>query len=139
MMSKETSNYEQIDVIERKIKDVFEELEQLTKKKVIMKNAGDMEAIEEKIIRTTDRLAGLITAQKIQQSLDSEELKAEASELISSFPQKMKNQGQRKVEITPSRGEPIKIKAPYYSRKKKKRKKSGEVRIICGFISTWHT
>lgn len=123
MMSKETSNYEQIDVIERKIKDVFEELEQLTKKKVIMKNAGDMEAIEEKIIRATDRLAGLITAQKIQQSLDSEELKAEASELISSFPQKMKNQGQREVEITPSRGEPIKIKAPYYSRKKKKRKK----------------
>ena len=123
MMSKETSNYEQIDVIERKIKDVFEELEQLTKKKVIMKNAGDMEAIEEKIIRATDRLAGLITAQKIQQSLDSEELKAEASELISSFPQKMKNQGQREVEITPSRGEPMKIKAPYYSRKKKKRKK----------------
>lgn len=121
MMSKKTSNYEQIDVIERKIKDVFEELEQLTKKKVIMKNAGDMEAIEEKIIRATDRLAGLITAQKIQQSLDSEELKAEASELISSFPQKMKNQGQREVEITPSRGEPIKIKAPYYSRKKKKR------------------
>ena len=30
MMSKEASNYEQIDVIERKIKDVFEELEQLT-------------------------------------------------------------------------------------------------------------
>jgi antitoxin component YwqK of YwqJK toxin-antitoxin module len=123
MMSKEASNYEQIDVIERKIKDVFEELEQLTKKKVIMKNAGDMEAIEEKIIRATGRLAGLITAQKIQQSLDSEELKAEASELISSLPQKMKNQGQREVEITPSRGEPIKIKAPYYSRKKKKRKK----------------
>lgn len=122
-MSKEASNFEQIDVIERKIKDVFEELEQLTKKKIIMKNAGDLEAIEEKIIRATDRLAGLITAQKIQQSLDSEELKAEASELISSLPQKMKNQGQREVEITPSRGEPIKVKASYYSRKKKKRKK----------------
>jgi hypothetical protein len=100
MTSKEASHDEQIDVIERKIKDVFEELEQLTKKKIIIKNAGDLEAIEEKIISATDRLAGLITAQKIQQSLDSEELKAEASELIFSFPQKMKNKGRREVEIT---------------------------------------
>ena len=82
-----------------------------------------LKLLRSNIIKATDKLAGLITAQKIQQALDSDEIKQQTKELINNLPKPMKNQGQREVEITPSRGEPVKVKATYYSKKKKKKRK----------------
>ena len=113
----------QIDVIEAQIKQALREIELITKQQAKIKDADDLEALEKTIIKATDKLAGLITAQKIQQALDSEEIKQQTKELIKNLPKPMKNQGQREVEITPSRGEPVKVKATYYSKKKKKKRK----------------
>ena len=112
----------QIDKIEDQIKEALREIELITKQQAKIKGADDLEALEKNIIKATDKLAGLITAQKIQQSLDSDEIKQQTKELINNLP-KLKNQGQREVEIIPSRGEPVKVKATYYSKKKKRRKK----------------
>jgi hypothetical protein len=113
----------QIDVIEDQIKEAVREIELITKQQIKIKDADDLEALEKTIIKATDKLAGLITAQKIQQALDSEEIKQQTKELIKNLPKPMKNQGQSEVEITPSRGDPVKVKATYYSKKKKKKRK----------------
>ena len=113
----------QIDKIEDQIKEALREIELITKQQAKINDAEDLEAVEKKIINATDKLAGLITAQKIQQALDSQEIKQQTKELINNLPKPMKNQGQREVEITPSRGEPVKVKATYYSKKKKRKRK----------------
>ncbi len=113
----------QIDKIEDQIKQALSEIELITKQQAKIKDADDLEAVEKNIIKATDKLAGLLTAQKIQQALDSEEIKQQTKELIKNLPKPMKNQGQREVQITPSRGEPVWVKATYYSKKKKKKRK----------------
>ncbi len=113
----------QIDVIEDQIKEALREIELIAKQQAKIQDADDLEALEQNIIKATDKLAGLITAQKIQQALDSEEIEQQTKELIKNLPKPMKNQGQREVEIIPSRGEPVKVKGTYYSKKKKKKRK----------------
>ena len=113
----------QIDKIEDQIKQALREIELITKQRAKIHDAQDLEAVEKKIIQATDKLAGLITAQKIQQALDSEAIDQQTKELINNLPKPMKNQGQREVQITPSRGEPVKVKTTYYSKKKKKKRK----------------
>ena len=118
--NKEESN--QVDIIDDQIKEMLKEIETITEQKIQIKDPEELNALERNIQKTTDRLAGLITAKKIQQALDSEELKQQQKDLIRNVPRKMKNQGLREVEITTSRGGPIKVKTAYYSKKKKRRK-----------------
>ena len=113
----------QIDKIEDQIKQALREIELITKQQATIKDADDLETVEKSIIKATDKLAGLITAQKIQQALDSEAIDQQTKELINNLPKPMKNQGQREVQITPSRGEPVRVKATYYSKKKKRKRK----------------
>ena len=113
----------QINKIEDQIKQALKEIELITKQQAKINDAQDLEAVEKKIIQATDKLAGLITAQKIQQALDSEAIDQQTKELINNLPKPMKNQGQREIQITPSRGEAVKVKATYYSKKKKKKRK----------------
>ncbi len=118
-----SQNSKQIDKIEDQIKQAYREIELITKQRAKINDAQDLEAVEKKIIQATDKLAGLITAQKIQQALDSEEIDYQIKELMNNLPRPMKNQGQREVQITPSRGGPVKVKATYYSKKKKSKRK----------------
>ena len=116
-----------IDKIEQQVQDAFKELERLYKERIIVRNANELEAIERQIVAATDKLAGLMTAHKVQQSIDSRELHEEARNLVKSSPKKLKNQGPREVEISLARGEPVKIKTNYYSRKGKKKLKKKRV------------
>lgn len=113
----------QITVIEEQIQAALKELKSIIAKKVLIKDAKELEAIEREIIKATDNLAGLILAQKVQQSLDSPEVQEEASKLIKALPKKMKNQGEREIQIQPSRGEAVIVKTSYYSQKSKKNKR----------------
>lgn len=80
----------------------------------------DLEEAEIEIVRATDKLASLLTGLKIQQAVDSDELKQKEKELLESMPARMKNQGRRRVGIQTTRGEPVTIEAPYFSPNKKK-------------------
>jgi len=106
--------------IEQKIEEAFKELEKLYKDRIIVRNATELEAIERKVVAATDKLAGLMTTHKVQHSVDSSVLKQDATNLVKSSSKKLKNQGPREVEISFARGEPVKIKTNYYSRKGKK-------------------
>ncbi len=74
-------------------------------------------------LKATDKLAGLLTAKMIQESLDSDDMNQQSSELVKNLPQHMKNQGQRDVTIVPSRGKPVTIKTTYYSKNKKRKRR----------------
>ena len=118
-----TEKPEHIEIIKHQIDEVLKEIEKLKNRTSVIRNATDLEKFEKEIAKKTDRLAGLFTAKAIQESLDSEEMKQNSSELIKSMPQQMENQGLRDVTIMPSKGGPVTVKASYYTKKKKSKRK----------------
>ena len=113
----------QAEEIQKQINRALEELDQIRNQRQSITTPEDLQAAERAIIKATDKLAALMTGLKIQQAVDSDELKENADELLQSIPGKLKNQGKRLVAIQTSRGAPVKVAAAYYSRKKKKKKK----------------
>ena len=112
------------DSIEKGIEKALQEIDLIQKEKGLVKTAEELEALERRIVDATDKLAGALIAQKVQESIKSKELKDEAALLIKTYPTKMKNQGLRDVTICPSRGEPFAVKTTYFSQKGKRKKKS---------------
>jgi len=116
--------------LEREIEKALKEIDVIQKEKHLVKTAEELEAIERRIVAATDKLAGALIAQKIQDAMDGKELKDEAALLVQTYPAKLKNQGVRDVTIRPSRGEPFTVKTNYFSQKGKRKKKS--CRILSG-------
>lgn len=111
------------ETIKRQIEEAIKEIEQIKNRTSKILNAEELEKFEKDIAEKTDRIAGLITAKAIQESLDSDEMKHKSSELMKSMPDKMENQGVREVKIMPARGGEVSVKAAYYTKKKKRRRK----------------
>ena len=116
-------NPDHIEIIKRQIEEALQEIENVKSRTSKIRNAEELEKFEEDIAKKTDKLAGLLTAKAIQESLDSEEMKQKSNELIKSMPHQMRSQGLRDVKITPARGGSISVKAAYYTKKKKRRRK----------------
>lgn len=118
----------QVEIIKQQIDEVIKNLESIKNQTSTIQSASELIEFEKTIAKETDKLAGLLTAKTIQESLDSEALKQQANELIQSMPDKMENQGLRDVTIKPLRGGAVTVKAAYYtpkkSKKKRKKKKS---------------
>ena len=112
-----------VEIIKNQIDEALKEIERLKNQTSTIMNAAELEKFEKDIAGKTDRLAGLLTAKVIQESLDSEQMKQKSSELIKSMPQPMESQGLRDVTIIPSRGGPVTVKAAYYTKKKKSKRK----------------
>jgi len=113
-----SSEEEQIGAIENKLEDAFLDLEWVIRQKDDIKDPSKLEEVEKLIFQATDNLAGQLLALKVQESLASEGLKEDASNLIKACPKKLKNQGPREVKVRPLRGEPFIVKTSYYSAKK---------------------
>lgn len=113
----------QAENIQNQINQAFKELDQIRNTQQSITDPDGLQAVEREIIQATDKIAALMTALKIQQAVDSDELGEKADELVQSMPEKLNNQGKRIVTIQTSRGAAIKVAAPYYSRKKKKDKR----------------
>jgi hypothetical protein len=123
-MTNETANEAgQAEEIQKQITQALEELDRIRNQRQSITTPEDLQAAERAIIKATDKLAALMTGLKIQQAVDSDDLKEKADQLIQSIPGKLKNQGKRLITIQTSRGEPVKVAASYFSRKKKKKKK----------------
>jgi HD superfamily phosphodiesterase len=113
----------QVEEIQKQINQALTELDQIRNQRQAITTPEELQAAEQAIIKATDKLAALLTGLKIQQAVDSDELKEKADQLVQSLPGKLKNQGKRLVSIQTSKGEPVKVAAQYFSRKKKKKKK----------------
>ena len=123
-MTQETPNEAgQVDEIQKQINQALEELDRIRNQRQSITTPAELQAAEQAIIEATDKIAALMTGLKIQQAIDSDDLKEKADQLVQSMPGKFKNQGKRLVSTQTSRGEPVKVSAQYFSRKKKKKKK----------------
>jgi hypothetical protein len=123
-MAEETpSEAGQVEEIQKQINQAMEELDRIRNQRQSITTPEELQAAEQAISKATDKIAALMTGLKIQQAIDSDDLKEKADQLVKAMPGKLKNQGKRLVSIQTSRGEPIKVAAQYFSRKKKKKKK----------------
>ena len=75
------------------IEKALKEIDLIQKEKGLVKTAEELEALERRIVKATDKLAGALVAQKVQASIDSKELKDEAALLVNMHPKKMKKPG----------------------------------------------
>jgi len=123
MNDRDLSVREQSAEIEKGIEKALEEIDLIQKEKSLVKTAEELEALERRIVEATDKLAGALVAQKVQDSIKGKELKDEAADLVGTYPKKMKNQGLRDVTIRPSRGKPFTVETTYFSQKGKRKKK----------------
>jgi hypothetical protein len=117
------SETDQAEEIQKQINQALNEIDQIRNQRQSITTPAELQVAEQAIVKATDKLAALMTGLKIQQAVDSDDLKDKADQLIQSMPGKLKNQGRRLVSIQTSRGAPVKVAAQYFSRKKKKKKK----------------
>jgi hypothetical protein len=123
MTEKTSGSIDQAEKLQNQLNQVFNELDQVRNTRQSITDPDGLEAVERAILKATDKIAALMTALKIQQAIDSDELRDKADELVHAMPEKLKNQGRRPVLIRTSRGAAITVAAPYFSRKKKKDKR----------------
>ena len=123
MVQEKTNGKDRIGEIENQIREALHELEEIRNSKMKITSPSELEAAERKIVSATDKLASLLTGMKIQQAVDSDDLKEQEKQLLECLPEDFKNQGRRRVEIQTSRGEPVAIEAAYFSRKKKSQRR----------------
>jgi hypothetical protein len=123
MVEDTTGGIGQADDIQNQINQALQELDQIRSTRQVITGPDGLEAAERAILQATDKLAALMTALKIQQAIDSDELAERADELVQAIPKKLKNQGRRLVSVRTSRGAAVEVAAPYYSRKKEKNKR----------------
>ena len=113
--------------IEKRIEDALRVIDEIQKTRSLVKTAEELEAFERRIVEATDKLAGALVGQKVQDSIKDKKLKDEAALLVKTHPKRMKNQGPREVTIHPSRGEPFKVETSYFSQKGKRKKKQNRL------------
>ncbi len=114
---------EHLEHIKKQIDEALGEIEKIKNQTNELLNPDDLEQFEKNIAKATDRLAGLLTAKAIQESINSKALKKQSDELIKNMPHPMENKGLRDVTIMPARGGKITVKAAYYTKKKKKKRR----------------
>jgi hypothetical protein len=123
MTEKTSSTINQEAELQSQLNQAFIELDEIRNTRQSITDPDRLEAVERDILKATDQIAALMTALKIQQAIDSDELREKANELVQAMPEKLKNQGRRPVSIRTSRGAAVTVAAPYFSRKKKKDKR----------------
>lgn len=123
MTEKTSGSINQAEELQNQLNQAFKELDQIRNTRQSITDPDGLEAVERTILKATDKIAAMMTALKIQQAVDSDELHEKADELVNAMPVKLKNQGRRPVSIRTSRGAAITVNAPYFSRKKKKDKR----------------
>jgi predicted membrane chloride channel (bestrophin family) len=123
MTQESSGNIDQAEELQNQLNQALKELDQIRNTQQVITDPDALQAVERAILKATDKIAVLMTALKIQQAVDSDELREKADELVQAMPEKLKNQGRRLVSIQTSRGAAVKVAAPYFSRKKKKDKR----------------
>jgi uncharacterized coiled-coil DUF342 family protein len=123
MTEKASGMIDQADQIQSQINQALKELDQIRNNQQVIADPDTMEAVERTVVQVTDKIAALMTALKLQQAINSDEMRQKTDELVRNMPEKLKNQGPRLVSIQTSRGAAVQVAAPYFSRKKKDKRK----------------
>jgi hypothetical protein len=107
------------------VESLFSELEQIKSSSVNLHQADALERLEVDLHAKTIKIADLISAIKLQETLDSDQLEIDEKNLIKSSQKKMKNMGRRAITIRMLGGTPITIITTYYHQKSDLKKLKG--------------
>lgn len=83
------------DLYGHQIASIQKELTQLQTSARIVTNAEELEQLEHEIREITDRLAAALLGQKMQASLDSDEMSEAEEAMIEKHPKRMKSEGEK--------------------------------------------
>ena len=104
----------QIEAVKAEIAEHEQSLE-------IVRNPEQLEALELRLGELFDRYHGLLVGRVVQRSLDSEEVKGQAEELVKDWPKPLRNDGYVQVRVRTARGSLIAVWVVYYRRKGRRR------------------
>jgi hypothetical protein len=116
------------------ILSLFEAAADICNDNQVLESAQDLENFEQQVHNLTAQLQAVLVENKIQQSLDSEQLKDQSADLIKSIPRKTKNNGPRDVYIMTESGIIVKVTVVYYTTKKKGRGKKRNAGLYPGLL-----
>jgi hypothetical protein len=107
----------------RQIAVIQQELTELQASRRIVTSPQELEELEREIRQLTDRLAAAILGQKVQVSLDSDEVQEAETNLIKNHPKRLKSEGKKSVTIRTVYGADLTLNVRYYRRHCDRRKK----------------
>ena len=84
------------DRYSREIASIQQELTELQASGRIVTGPEELERLEHEIRQLTDRLAAALLGQKVQASLDSDEMAEAEQQLIKDHPQRLKSEGKKR-------------------------------------------
>jgi hypothetical protein len=96
------------------VESLISEIQHINRSSIDINDANSLEKLEIELHAKALKLADLISAMKLQEALNSDELNKAEQDLIKAHPKKMKNMGQRTVTIRMLGGTLVTIKATYY-------------------------
>lgn len=99
------------------VESILKELQLLQLSTIDIRDADSLEKLEIEIHAKTTRLADTLSAMKLQEALNSDELNDAEKDLLKSHPGKMKNMGRRTVTIRMLGGTLVTIEVTYYHQK----------------------
>jgi hypothetical protein len=123
-----------LGVSEGKIQEAYRRLEEFRHGPREISGPEALEALEREICSGTDELARLMFEPRLQQALDSEEVKEAERQFIRALPGKLKNEGQEEVRICTGSGLWIRVRVSYYRRRCDRRNKKRSRGVYAGLV-----
>jgi len=88
----------------RQIEQIQHELSVLQQSRRIVTTPQELAELEREIRRLTDRLGNALLGQKVQASLDSDELSEAEQTLVKRHPKRLKSEGKKTSQFAPHLG-----------------------------------
>lgn len=124
-MESAKSSMDIILILKHTAKTLAEKILEIGNQPYKINTGEDLRALEIELHKMTTELADAIAGMKLQEHLSSDESKAAAKELADSQPSRIKNMGERTVNIRMLGGTLIAVIVTYYHRKATLKKKQG--------------
>lgn len=105
----------------RQIQEILDELQQMQELPRLVTSPEELDTLECEIRQRTDRLGSLLLGFHLQETLDSEDLKAEQELLVNHWPKPLKNDGRVLVWVRTAGGHGVPVWVTYYRRKGQRR------------------
>ena len=112
-----SSSSEIISNLSASVESLIKEFQYLPSSSIDIRDADSIEKFEIDVHAKATKLADIISAMKLQEALNSDELDESEKKLLKSYPKKMKNMGRRTVNIRMLGGTLVSIEVTYYHQK----------------------
>jgi hypothetical protein len=117
------------------IQEAFERLQKLEQTPQQINSPEALESLERELRKETDKLVALLLQKHLQENLDSEEQLSKETDVVKSWPGRMKNEGFETVWIYTMSGLLIHVSVRYYRRSCDRRSGKRYKGVYAGLIS----